>query len=73
MRVGTGSLNLAKACWAGGTAQIYVNSTLPAGTTYEQVRTRIIDAFQSLTDPANPGAQVVLRIMKKEELRNVDG
>jgi 2',3'-cyclic-nucleotide 2'-phosphodiesterase (5'-nucleotidase family) len=69
----TGSLNLAKACWAGGTAQIYVNSTLPAGTTYEQVRTAVINAFQSLTDPANPGAQVVLKIMKKEELRNVDG
>ncbi len=30
-------------------------------------------AFSSLTDPANPGAQVVLKIMKKEELRNVDG
>ncbi len=70
---GTGSLNLAKACWAGGTAQIYVNSTLPAGTTYEQVRTAVIDAFSALTDPANPGAQVVLKIMKKEELRNVDG
>ena len=65
--------NLAKACWSGGTAQIYVNTTLPAGTTYEQVRTAVIDAFQSLSDPANPGKQVVLRIMKKEELRNVDG
>ncbi|HEU5101626.1 MAG TPA: alkaline phosphatase family protein, partial [Roseiflexaceae bacterium] len=65
--------NLAKACWAGGTAQIYVNTTLPAGTTYEQVRTRIINAFQNLTDSANPGKQVVLKIMKKEELRNVDG
>ena len=65
--------NLAKACWAGGTAQVYVNTTLPAGTTYEQVRTSIINAFQSLTDPAHPGAQVVARIMKKEELRNVDG
>ena len=30
-------------------------------------------AFSNLTDPANPGAQVVLKIMKKEELRNVDG
>jgi 2',3'-cyclic-nucleotide 2'-phosphodiesterase (5'-nucleotidase family) len=70
---GTGSLNLAKACWAGGTAQIYVNTTLPAGTTYEQVRTAVVNAFQSLTDPANPGAQVVLKIMLKEELRNVDG
>ena len=70
---GAGAINNAKACWAGGTAQIYVNSTLPAGTTYEQVRTAVIDAFQNLTDPANPGAQVVLKIMKKEELRNVDG
>ena len=26
-----------------------------------------------MIDPANPGAQVVLKIMKKEELRNVDG
>ena len=65
--------NLAKACWAGGTAQIYVNTTLPAGTTYEQVRTAVIAAFQGLTDPANPGKQVVDRIMKKEELRDVDG
>jgi 2',3'-cyclic-nucleotide 2'-phosphodiesterase (5'-nucleotidase family) len=64
---GAGAINLAKACWAGGTAQIYVNSTLPAGTTYEQVRTAVINAFSSL------GAQVVLKIIKKEELRNVDG
>jgi 2',3'-cyclic-nucleotide 2'-phosphodiesterase (5'-nucleotidase family) len=70
---GTGAINLAKACWAGGTAQIYVNTTLPTGTTYEQVRTAVINAFSSLSDPANPGAQVVLKIMKKEELRNVDG
>jgi 2',3'-cyclic-nucleotide 2'-phosphodiesterase (5'-nucleotidase family) len=65
--------DLTKACWAGGAIQVYVNPTLPAGTTYEQVRTAVIDAFQSLTDPANPGKQVVLKIMKKEELRNVDG
>lgn len=65
--------NLAKACWAGGTAQIYVNTTLPAGTTYEQVRTAVINAFTNLTDPVNPGKQVVLKIFKKEELRNVDG
>ena len=65
--------DLTKACWAGGTIQVYVNPTLPAGTTYEQVRNGIISAFQNLTDPANPGKQVVLRILKKEELRNVDG
>ncbi|EWT01530.1 hypothetical protein N865_10185 [Intrasporangium oryzae NRRL B-24470] len=65
--------NLAKACWAGGTAQIYINPTLPSGTTYEQVRTQVINAFQSLTDPAHPGKPVVLKILKKEDLRNVDG
>jgi hypothetical protein len=70
---GASPINLAKACWAGGTAQIYVNSTLPAGTTYAQVRTSIINAFQNLTDPAHPGAQVVERVMLKEELRDVDG
>jgi 2',3'-cyclic-nucleotide 2'-phosphodiesterase (5'-nucleotidase family) len=70
---GTGAVNLAKACWAGGTAQIYVNTTLPAGTTYAQVRTAVVNAFQNLTDPANPGKQVVARVMLKEELRNVDG
>jgi 2',3'-cyclic-nucleotide 2'-phosphodiesterase (5'-nucleotidase family) len=64
---------LAKACWAGGTAQIYVNPTLPAGQTYEGVRTRIINAFSALTDPDVPGRPVILKIMKKEELRNVDG
>ena len=75
-----GGFGLAKACWAGGTAQIYVNPTLPAGQTYEGVRTRIIEAFQSLTDPGVAGqrpsstnAQVIARIFKKEELRNVDG
>ena len=73
--------NLAKACWAGGTAQIYINLALttpaPPGTVlpanYETVRNQIIAAFQNLTDPANPGKQVVLKIMKKEELRDVDG
>jgi 2',3'-cyclic-nucleotide 2'-phosphodiesterase (5'-nucleotidase family) len=75
--------DLAKACWAGGTAQIYVNPTLPPGVTYEAVRTAVINAFQNLTDPGVPSgvgarpsstnAQVILKIMKKEELRNVDG
>lgn len=64
---------IAKECHAGGTAQIYINPTLPAGTTYEGVRAQIIGLFENLTDPANPGAKVVDRIFKKEELRNVDG
>ncbi|HEU5212125.1 MAG TPA: 5'-nucleotidase C-terminal domain-containing protein [Gaiellaceae bacterium] len=65
--------DLAKACWAGGTAQIYVNTTLPAGITYEAVRTAAINAFNALTDPANPGKQVLLKVLKKEALRDVDG
>ncbi|HET7087487.1 MAG TPA: alkaline phosphatase family protein [Anaerolineae bacterium] len=69
----------AKTCWAGGTAQIYVNlagrdpgGIVPAGD-YETVRNQIITAFQNLADPANPGKQVVAAVFKKEELRNVDG
>jgi 2',3'-cyclic-nucleotide 2'-phosphodiesterase (5'-nucleotidase family)/predicted AlkP superfamily phosphohydrolase/phosphomutase len=69
----------AKACYAGGTAEIYLNlagrdpgGVVPAAD-YEKVRDQVIAAFQNLTDPANPGKQVVLRIMKKEELRDVDG
>jgi 2',3'-cyclic-nucleotide 2'-phosphodiesterase (5'-nucleotidase family)/predicted AlkP superfamily phosphohydrolase/phosphomutase len=65
--------DLTKACWAGGTIQIYVNPTLPVGITYEAVRTAVRNAFQNLTDPANPGKQVIMKIMNKEELRNVDG
>ena len=37
------------------------------------MRTAIVNAFQNLADPASPGAQVVARVMLKEELRNVDG
>ena len=69
----------AKACWAGGTAQIYISlvgrdpgGVVPADQ-YETVRNQIITAYQNLTDPANPGKQVVLRILKKEQLRDVDG
>jgi len=71
--------NKAKACWAGGAAQIYVNlagrdpgGTVPAGD-YETVRDDIIAAFQGLTDTANPGKQVISTILKKEDLRDVDG
>src|SRR6185295_2507178 len=31
------------------------------------------DAFDDVSDPANPGKQVIERIMNKEELRDVDG
>ena len=73
----------AKACYAGGMAGIYIrlegrDPSLPGpglvpAAQYEAVRTQIINAFQGLTDPANPGKQVVARIFKKEELIDVDG
>jgi 2',3'-cyclic-nucleotide 2'-phosphodiesterase (5'-nucleotidase family) len=77
---GADTTDLTKACWAGGTIQIYVNNgqtfdrvLRPTAPTYEEVRTAIIAAFQGLADANNPGAQVVARVMTKEELRNVDG
>jgi hypothetical protein len=78
-RVGASGVTRAKACFAGGTAQIYVSlagrdpgGVVPAAE-YEAVRDQIIAAFSTLTDPANPGKQVVLKVMRKEELRDVDG
>ncbi len=78
-RVASSGVTQAKACFAGGTAQIYVSlagrdpgGVVPAAD-YESVRNRIIAAFANLTDPANPGKQVVAKILRKEELRNVDG
>ena len=73
-----------KACWAGGTAQIYLRrdgrdpaiSGRPAGysaTQYEDVRQQVKAAFMNLTDPATPGRPVIDRVLMKEELRNVDG
>src|SRR6266568_2565 len=69
----------AKACFAGGTAQIYVSlagrdpgGVVPPGD-YEAVRTQIINAFQHVSDPSNPGKRVIAKVMKKEELRDVDG
>jgi 2',3'-cyclic-nucleotide 2'-phosphodiesterase (5'-nucleotidase family) len=75
---------LAKECHAGGTSQIYINlaGRDPAGgntpqvpaANYEAVRNQIIAAFQNLDDPNLPGQQqVVAKVFKKEELRNVDG
>ena len=69
----------AKACWAGGTAQVHINlvGRDPTGVVtaadYQTVRNQIIAAFQNLIDPANPGAQVVLDVIVKEDLRDVDG
>ena len=62
--------DLVKACWAGGTIQVYVSPTLPAGLTNAAVRAAVKDAFNALN---TGGKQVTSRIMEKEELRNVDG
>jgi hypothetical protein len=39
---------------------------------YEQIRNQIVGLFENLTDPANPGAEVVLEVFKKEELSKID-
>ncbi|MDP3983762.1 MAG: 5'-nucleotidase C-terminal domain-containing protein [Acidimicrobiia bacterium] len=69
----------AKACWAGGTAEIYIGLAgrdpggVVAAVDYETVRDQIVATFENLTDPANPGAPVVDEVFLKEELRDVDG
>ena len=64
---------IAKECHAGGTSQIYINpAQVQSPAHYEAIRDQIIGLFENLTDPANPGAEVVLEVFKKEELRNVD-
>jgi 2',3'-cyclic-nucleotide 2'-phosphodiesterase (5'-nucleotidase family) len=68
--------DLTKACWAGGTIQIYINparlksSDQPTWPTYEETRTAIRNAFLAL----NAGGQrPVSQVLNKEDLRNVDG
>jgi 2',3'-cyclic-nucleotide 2'-phosphodiesterase (5'-nucleotidase family) len=74
---------LVKECHAGGTVQFYVNLAgrdpasgntpqVPAGD-YNAVRQEIVDYFEDLEDPANPGKQVVDAVFLKEELGDVDG
>ena len=70
---GAATSDLTKACWAGGTIQVYVNTTLPNGITYAAVRTAARNAFANVTDPANPGVRVISQVLNKEDLRNVDG
>jgi 2',3'-cyclic-nucleotide 2'-phosphodiesterase (5'-nucleotidase family)/predicted AlkP superfamily phosphohydrolase/phosphomutase len=90
---------LAKACWAGGTAQIYINlagrdptgavlqpdppvspplTTCPCtngpqvpAADYEAVRDEIIAAFDAFD--ASTGGKAIETILKKEDLRDVDG
>ena len=78
---------LVKVCYAGGTAQLYIDlagrdpatgntpqvPALPAPD-YETIRTNLINYFTNLDDPNLPGQQqVVLAAYRKEDLRNVQG
>jgi predicted AlkP superfamily phosphohydrolase/phosphomutase len=64
--------DLAKECEAGGTAQIYVNPSLPPEQ-HAAVVQRIVDAFRAVTDPADPRWTPIARVLTKDQLSNVDG
>ena len=74
---------LVKECHAGGTVQFYIdlagrdpagaNAPQVAAGDYNAVRQQLVDYFENLEDPANPGKRVVERVFLKEELRDVDG
>ena len=77
------TIQKAKACWAGGTAQIYLRvegrDPQPAGAgpgvapaDYEAVRQQIIDAFLTLQDPANPGDTLIRAALRKEDVDALD-
>jgi 2',3'-cyclic-nucleotide 2'-phosphodiesterase (5'-nucleotidase family)/predicted AlkP superfamily phosphohydrolase/phosphomutase len=78
------TLKRVKACWAGGTAQIYLRlegrDPRPTGAApnytaaeYENARQQIKNAFMNLSDPAAPGRPVIAKVLMKEEMKNVDG
>jgi 2',3'-cyclic-nucleotide 2'-phosphodiesterase (5'-nucleotidase family) len=68
-----------KACWSGGTANLYINldGREAAGSVAEDVydakREAIVAKFDALRDPQNPEATVVERVLLKEDLRDVGG
>jgi predicted AlkP superfamily phosphohydrolase/phosphomutase len=70
---------LAKACWAGGTAQIYLNlaGRSPGGVVapadYHATVRRIVAAYRHLRDPGSPRAGVVEKVLTKDQLANVQG
>ena len=75
---------LVKVCYAGGTAQLYIdlagrdpggaNAPQVAAGDYETVRNNLVNYFENLDDPNLSGTQqVVEAVFKKEELRNVQG
>ena len=68
------STDLTKACWAGGTMQIYINpAVVTSAAAIITVTNAITNAFAVLTDTLHPTATVVSAIYTKSQLRNVDG
>jgi 2',3'-cyclic-nucleotide 2'-phosphodiesterase (5'-nucleotidase family) len=69
---------VAKACWAGATAQIYLNlkGRDPDGVLdpadYQATVDRIVNAYQGLKDPAT-GKPVVEKVLTKAQLADVAG
>lgn len=70
---------VAKACWAGGTVQIYINlvGRDPDGVVpradYAAMRQRIVDALKNLTDPNHPGTKIIQAVYTKEQMANIEG
>ena len=62
----------AKDCEAGGTAQIYVNPSLPPAQ-HAEVVAKIVSAFKAVSDPANPRWTPIAKVFTKDQLSNVDG
>lgn len=69
---------IAKACWAGATAQIYLNlkGRNPDGVLnaadYQSTVDEIVNAYRSLKDPSN-GKPVIEKVLMKAQLGDVDG
>ena len=58
---------------SGNTPQVPLGPPANPLANYNAVRQQIVDYFTNLTDPANPGKQVVERVFLKEELGDIDG
>jgi 2',3'-cyclic-nucleotide 2'-phosphodiesterase (5'-nucleotidase family)/predicted AlkP superfamily phosphohydrolase/phosphomutase len=69
---------IAKACWAGGTTQIYLDlkGRNPDGVLdpadYASTVAKIVDAYRNLKDPAS-GKPVVEKVYTKSQLADVEG